>query len=402
MSKFKHFLRTVPMKLYIILAAFIVFAFFSNDFGLVDIQKTAVILAAGVDKEGDTFTLSTQIAVPQGNTAGGSATSTVTVDANGTTVSECISKIFSETGWMPKLVFCDLVILGEEAAKDNAIACFDFFLRNEYMPDSAQIAVCEGTAKELLTSTSAMDDSPTQAIQKLLTQSAQSSGKVMANTLKQFAISYYGASESGYAPYLRTAEQQSSTPGGGSAGESGGGSGSSEGNGAHEKPTVVYNAEQTALFTKGKMTGILSREETFAFSLIKGKVFAGTFTAQEQGKPVAVSILKNDGGVSLNMKSNPKAEVSVKLVLRLFNRGVPAPVNDIAEVTMSEELLQNAETVIRGYLDRLVTACKEADCDLFQLKTQLYRSSLSRFEEWKDLVPNAIETEIKTKIEKIK
>ena len=131
-------------------------------------------------------------------------------------------------------------------------------------------------------------------------------------------------------------------------------------------------------------------------------MFAGTFTAQEQGKPVAVSILKNDGGVSLNMKSNPKAEVSVKLVLRLFNRGVPAPVNDIAEVTMSEELLQNAETVIRGYLDSLVTACKEADCDLFQLKTQLYRSSLSRFEEWKDLVPNAIETEIKTKIEKIK
>lgn len=388
------------MKLYIILAAFLIFAFFSNDFGLVDIQKTAIILAAGVDKEGDTFTLSTQIAVPQGSSAGGASTSTVTVDAKGKTVSDCVSKIFSETGWVPKLVFCDLVILGEEAAKDNAIACFDFFLRNEYMPDSAQIAVCEGTAKELLTSTSAMDDSPTQAIQKLLTQSAQSSGKVMATTLKQFAIGYYGASQSGFAPYLRTAEQESTTPGGGSAGESGG-TGSSEGSGAPEKKAVVYNAEQTALFTKGKMTGLLTREETFAFSLAKGKVFAGTFTAEEDGKPVSVSILKNEGGVSLDTKSNPKAELSVNLKLRLYNRGVPSPVNDIAEVTMSDELLQNAEVVIRGYLDSLVAACQKADCDLFQLKTQLYRSSLSRFEEWKDLVPNAIETEIKTKIEKI-
>ena len=95
------------MKLYIILAAFIVFAFFSNDFGLVDIQKTAVILAAGVDKDGDTFTLSTQIAVPQGSTSGGAATSTVTVDAKGSTVSACISKIFSETDLRAKRSKCE-------------------------------------------------------------------------------------------------------------------------------------------------------------------------------------------------------------------------------------------------------------------------------------------------------
>lgn len=179
MNKFKRFLKTVPMKLYIILAAFIVLAFFSNDFGLVDIQKTAVILAAGVDKKDDVFTLSAQIAVPQNNGAGGASASTVTVDAEGDTVSACLTKIFSETGWVPKLVFCDLIVIGEEAAKDDAMACFDFFLRNEYMPDSAQIAVCEGTAKETLTSTSAMDDSPSQAIQRLFTQSAQSSGKVI-------------------------------------------------------------------------------------------------------------------------------------------------------------------------------------------------------------------------------
>lgn len=396
MNKFKHFLRTVPLKLYIILAAIIVFAFFSNDFGLVDIQKTAVILAAGVDKDGDTFTLSTQIAVPQGSTTGGAATSTVTVDAEGKTVSECVSKIFSETGWVPKLVFCDLVILGEQAAKDNAMACFDFFLRNEYMPDSAQIAVCEGTAKELLTSTSAMDDSPSQAVQKLLTHSAQSSGKIMPNTLKQFAISYYGASKSGYAPFLRTSKQESSA-----AGSGGSSSGSSEGSGKPEEPAVVYKGEETALFQGGKMVGLLSREETFAFALAKGQVFAGTFTAEEKGKPVAVSVLTNDGGVALDTKTNPKAQLSVEMKLRLYNRGVPAPVNDIAEQTMSDELLKNAEEVVRGYLSSLVAACKSADCDLFELKTQLYRSSRERYAEWKELVPSAIETEIKTKITKV-
>lgn len=383
------------MKLYILLAAFLVLAFFSNDFGLVDIQKTAIILAAGVDKEDDEFSLSAQIAVPQGSTTGGAATSTVTVDAKGATVSDCISKIFSETGWVPKLVFCDLVILGENAAKDNAMACLDFFLRNEYMPDSAKIAVCEGTAKALLTSTSAMDNSPSQAIQKLFTHSAESSGKVATNSLKEFAIGYYGASKSGYMPFLRTSEQKSTSA------EGGGNEGGSEGGGKTEEQAVVYIADQTGLFYDGKMTGLLSRDETFAFNLTRGKVFASTFSAEENGNPVAVSILKNDGGVSLDTKNIPKAEVNVSLKLRLFNRGVPSPVEEISEQTMSDELLHNAEEVIRGYLSRLVETCKQANCDLFELKTQLYRSSLSRYEEWKELVPNAIETTIKTNISKI-
>ena len=37
-NKFLRFLRTVPMKLWVILVAVVFFSFFSNDFGLVDIQ----------------------------------------------------------------------------------------------------------------------------------------------------------------------------------------------------------------------------------------------------------------------------------------------------------------------------------------------------------------------------
>lgn len=396
MNKFKQFLKTVPMKLYVLLAAFVMLAFFSNDFGLVDIQKTAVILAAGVDRQDEEFILSTQIAVPQGSTSGGTTASTVTVTASGKTVSDCVSNIFAQTGWVPKLVFCDLVVLGEEAAKEGAMHCFDFFLRNEYMPDSAKIAVCEGTAKELLTSTSAMDDSPSQAIQRLFTDSSEGSGRVYSNSLKQFAIDYYGVSKSGYMPFITTKKQESTSAGGG------GGEGGSEGGGKPQEEAVTYTAEQTAIFQDAKMVGVLSPEETFAFCLTQGKVYAGTFYAEENGTPVSLSILKNDGDVSLDTKSNPKAEVSVELIIRLHNRGVPAPVNDISEQTISDELLKNAEEVIRGYISSLLKTCEEAKCDLFKLRTQLYRSSLSRFSEWKELVPFSIDTEVKTQLSKLK
>lgn len=396
MNKFKRFLRTVPMKIYILLAVFIIFAFFSNDFGLVDIQKTAVILAAGVDKKDDTFTLSAQIAVPQSNGTSGTAASTITVSADGENVSDCLSQIFAETGWVPKLVFCELIVLGEEAAKDNAMSCFDFFLRNEYMPDSAHIAVCKGTAKEILSSTSAMDDSPSQAIQRLFTQSAQSSGKVIANTLKQFAIGYYSVSKSGYAPFLRTTVQKKTNAEGGGS-ESGSASG-----GKQEENAVVYYADETALFQDGKMVDLLTGDETFAFALTRGKVFAGTFVAEEDGAPVALSVLKNEGNVSLDVKNNPKAELKIFMKLRLFNRGVPAPVGDIAEQTMSDELLKNAEETVRRYLEQLVAKINASECDLFNLKTQLYRKSLRKYAEWKELVPSKIDIQIKTELKKIK
>ena len=41
--------RTVP-KFALFLGGILLFAFFSNDFGLIDIQKAAIILAAGIDK----------------------------------------------------------------------------------------------------------------------------------------------------------------------------------------------------------------------------------------------------------------------------------------------------------------------------------------------------------------
>ena len=143
----KRLLRSFPMKLWIILAAIVAITFFSNDFGLVDIQKTAIILAAGIDRTADGFSLTAQIAVPKGSDRTTGGTSSVEIEGQGATVSDCISAIYAKTGWVPKLVFCDLVLLGEEAARANAFDALDFFLRNVYAPDSCLLPVWEAAAK---------------------------------------------------------------------------------------------------------------------------------------------------------------------------------------------------------------------------------------------------------------
>ncbi len=396
--KARNFVRTVPMKLYVLLAAIILFAFFSNDFGLVDIQKTAIILAAGIDKTENGFSLTAQIAVPKGSDRSTGGTSAVEIEAEGDTVSDCVSRIFTKTGWVPKLVFCDLILLGEEAVKEDTIGYLNYFLRNEYMPDSCLLAVCEGSAKELLSSTSAIDDASSLAIEKLFSDAAEKSGMVLTNTLKDFAIDYYGASKSSYLPFLRAIPQPSGDPstggsGGGSSGGSGGGS--SGGSSQEEK---VYTAEETAIFSEGKMVGLLNRNETFALSLLRGNVFAGTFTAEEGGKPITLNVLNNNGGISLDMKGAPTAKLSIDVMVRLCCRGTSAPIEDISSDKVSNEILDSAKDVLTGYIRSLWDTCQSSGCDLFRLKRDLYRSSAAKYAEWKDSLLLVVRPEISAEV----
>lgn len=374
------------MKLYILLTAIVVFAFFSNDFGLVDIQKTAVILAAGVDKTEGGYSVTAQIAVPKGSDRSTGGTSSVNITCSGETVSDCIAQVYAETGWVPKLVFCDLVVLGEAAAKEDAIAALDYFLRNEYMPDSCLLAVSEGYAGDLLSSTSAVDDTSSLAVQKLFSDAAEKSGKVAKNTLREFAIGCFGVSQSGFMPFVRMIEQEGSQNGE-SESQSTAGSGSSgssnSGNSGGSEDTI-YRAEETALFAEGKMVELLSPEETFAFNLLNGNVFSGVFLSEEEGKPVSLTILKNSGNVSLNMKGAPTARFAVGLRVRLYDRSAPAPIEDISQSKPSEEALNFAKEKISAAIDSLWQRTIQSKCDLFKLKQSLYRSSLKKYAEWKD------------------
>ncbi len=396
------------MKFYLLLLGLILFSFFSNDFGLVDIQKTAVILAAGIDKTEEGFSLTAQIAVPKGSDRSQGGTSSVDIESEGATVSDCVSNIFSETGWVPKLVFINLIVIGEEAAKEDVISYLNYFMRNEYMNDSCYLAVCEGKAHDLLTSKSATDDTSALAIQKLFSNAAEKTGKVMPNNLKDFSIGYYGVSKSGYLPYLRSQSQKgaehSPSPG---TGESGGGSSSSSSGSSSgasgDKDEKVYIAEETALFSEGKLVAILPREQTLAFSMLSGNIVSGTFNAKEKdGKAVTLAVIENKGGVSLDMSGAPRVKMQIDLTVRLCCRGTTAPIEDISEDDVSEELLESAKEVLSQYVADLWETGKKSGCDLFHLRRDLYRASLKKYKEWKDFLPEVAEPEIKTEVKSLK
>lgn len=197
------------VRYYLIVAAVLIFLFFSNDFGLTDVQKTAIVMAAGIDREGPTFILTAQIAVPQSSDQGEQAQA-VQIESRGETVAEAFNQINAKTGWYPKLVFCNLLVLGEDTIKSNVFDALDFFIRDEYMSDNCFVAACEGTAKEILNTQTPIDPMSGVAAQKVLSAHAARVGTVAPMTLREFSIGYFNDNKSGYMPIIKPESEQES------------------------------------------------------------------------------------------------------------------------------------------------------------------------------------------------
>ena len=133
-------------RIFLIAAAILLLLFFSNDFGLINIQQTTVVTAIGIDRseEEGKIDVSAQIAMPEGKKA-----SSVLVQG-AETVGEAIAEFNAKTGWYPTLVHCKLVLIGAEATGEDVFSSLDYFLRSEFVEDSCLVPVCEKTAAETL------------------------------------------------------------------------------------------------------------------------------------------------------------------------------------------------------------------------------------------------------------
>ena len=80
------------VRYYLVFIVFLAFLFFSNDFGVLNVQKTAIVMAVGVDREEDTFIVTSQIAVPQSSSQG-KTSETVQLVSRGNTVAQAFEEI---------------------------------------------------------------------------------------------------------------------------------------------------------------------------------------------------------------------------------------------------------------------------------------------------------------------
>ncbi len=380
------------VRYYILLIALLSFLFFSNDFGLMDVQKTAIITAAGIDREGDEFIITSQVAIPQSSTQG-KATEAVQLVSRGKTVAEAFEEINAKTGWYPKLVFCNLIVFGEKAAQENVFDALDFFLRDAYLTDDCQVAVCRGLAKDLLNTSALIDPSSSAAIAKVLSSHAERVGTVRPSNLKDFSIGYFGDSQSGFLPLLKTEEQQEHIGGeqSGSSGESsssssgsgeGGSSSGSEsgspsgGSGEKKEEKPVFSAKETALFVGGRWLETLTAEETFALNATTGKLRLASYSVEAEGATCTLLIKNNQPKIGLNIGKDGRGEVdiSVKLVAGAADYSKAQGLQEIKDIgTPPSGVFAAAEKRLAGAITTAYEKARAIGCDVLRLQERLVK-----------------------------
>lgn len=405
------FRRKTPV-IYVLAVIFLTILFFSNDFGLVDIQKTAIVLAVGIDRENEEFIVNSRIAVPSSSGEQKAAAASIQVETRGDTVGAAIQKINVKTGWYPKLVFLNLIVLGETATEKNTFESLDYFLRNDYMSDDCKICCCEGKAGEKLNTKTTAESIPSLSVGKILSAHSATTGLAAVTTLREFAAGYFGVSNSGYMPVLKVDElsggasdgssgNSSDGASGGSSGEqeggqsgsgqeatdSGGASETSQGDSGGESGGKTFSATETALFSNGVYREKLTKDETFAFLCVNGGVRLATFDAEYGGVNYTLMIKKSKPKIKFFVDdfATPRLSVSLEMIAELQDVSSSQTIVEIAAPGKTKQaVLDEAGKKLTRLIKSVFEKSRANGCDLFDAGKRLQKYESAYYNAYRD------------------
>lgn len=385
--RLKHALSAVYLLIFAVLA----FMFFTNDFGLLDLRKTSVVIGVALDTEGDDVVLTAQLAVPQ-PAENGENTKFNIVTGKGPTIASALNEINVKTGFYPKLVFCKLIVIGESCFDRDLKTLLDYFFRNEYTGLTLSVAACEGKASELIAQQFPCGNSATDVIDKLLSDEARASGNVSTTTVKVLGEKLFSPSECAYMPYLENGilEEEGGGEGGGSGGESGGSGGGGGGSQQCEESELV--CDKCAVFSEGVCKGVLSKDQTFALNLLYGDVRHAFMESGESGEGHVLGLRDCKGDVVFKVEGDSAMlELKFAATVKIQDDERGFSPEKVKEGGVKDEILRTGEDTVCALFESLFNEIKSLGCDVFGLRTKLYKNYYGRYEEMKDGVYDNLE-----------
>ncbi len=407
----------VKHRIVIVVALIFSILYFSNDFALIDIEKTAIIVAMGIDKAEEGVEITAQIGVPQATDQALDNDDTL-ISAKGKTVMDAIETLSKRSGWFPKLSFCNVIIFGKDLANDDISVIVDHLLASEHFQNSALLAVCDGPAKDFLSTPTPLDSISSFALQKVILENGAASSSVLDTNIKDFAESTHGRNKCGYMPYITIisgeAKGQDSSSSATTKWKIGddnrpidglsdtlpleGGSGSGGSGGESKSPTAIFDASKTAVFKDGKIADILTDKETIAFNLLSLPADRVILTAEADGKTSALEIFHSTHKVWLDYGVKPTLNMKMKITVRLADgTSEKGEGNSLGRrATVQQEFLDALEKDLSKTLEGLAARLLNSETDLFGIRNLTYKYHNSSYEDYKK-IPLSV-YEIKTDI----
>lgn len=387
--------------------------FFSNDFGLVDIRKTSIIVAVGVDIEDEEVQVTAQLAVPQPSENGDNVQYTQ-VQGSGKTIAEALNEINSKTGFYPKLQFCKLVLVGEECQKANLFQVLGCFYRRNYNELSAFVAMCKGKASDMLGMTASVDPETSEAIIQVLSSELEKSANVSSVNLKDLAEHNFSESGASYLPFVEANVSGTSEKGGeGDAvgGEKTQSGGQSSQGGQSESGTqsgqsgqgdkADFTARKTAIFQNGEFRGIIDEVQSFALDIIKNQIRLAVLPVSCGDTHITLGFKNVACKIKMKIKDSvPTLIVNFKAKAQVQGKRLEVTPEDVSkDDVVNKEVLNCAAEEVKTRINALYETCKLSGCDLFGAKNLLHKYNHKYFNAFKDDLLSRLNIEYKLDIQ---
>lgn len=414
MKKLKLDVSKCAVVLYWLVFIALLGLFFTNDFGLVDIHKTSIITAVGIDFEEEEVQVTAEVAVPQPSQSGESIKYTQ-VQGSGRTIADALNEINSKTGFYPKLQFCKLILVGETCLERDLFQILGCFYRKNYSELTALVATCEGNAKDMLAMKSDSSDRTSEAIRNVLSDEIKKSANANSTNLKEIANAEFSKSATCYMPYIQVSKpgtsesggdgdnvggesagggsgsgggSSGSESGGGEGGASGGGGGGSSGGqsgGSNEQP-VEFTARKVACFSGGMFKCMLDEQQSFALAVLTSDIRLAVLPCDANDIHYTIGLKNVSGGAELKVKDGvPEVNFSFFATAQIQGARVKVdPEKTVDDDRVPEEVLKGAEQELERRMVALYDACKENKCDILQLGDQLYKFNNKYYEAFKN------------------
>lgn len=399
-------MKTFKIRVALILGALLAIFYFSSDFALIDIEKTAIIVAIGIDEgENSRYKITAQIAIPQA-TDTAAANDDAVVIGDGNTVMEGIQNIGAKTGWHPKLSFCSLVLIGRKVAENGVKDVIDYFIVSEKVQNSAIVAMADDKAGEILTSKTPLDAISSFAVSKIVLKSRWMTNTVPNANLRKIALSEYSPSKSSFMPVIKPIKENTKSKeggsssitastksggsegsGGGSGGGGGGGGGESSGgsSGGKDVPDKVYDASTLAVFSDFKLKGEFDEELTQIFNMLMGPLGESYITLENGDEKTLLALSNGTRSVKVNLEKKPTIEIKLSFKVEVSDSSKGYALDKLnRRSVVDEDTITKVTDKLNVLLLKLVDKVKESGADALLIRDKIYKYSNSRFEEFKN------------------
>lgn len=331
-----------------------------------EVGNLAIVTGLGIDKgpKGNEIRLVLQVGDMTKDDKGGGESKGIILDSSGVSIQSCIEELKIQTSRNLYLSHNQVIIIGEQQAKEG-IACFmDWFIRNENTRMEVPIIVAKEDSKVVLETKTDQDKISAFAIKNMVKNQTSSVYYTKINLLS-FISGYMDKTTAPICPIV---------------------SAISDSDGKQ-----VLSMSGTAIFKEGKMKGELNVEQTDGLMWILGKSKKHNVIVEGESGNAALSIINSESSIDCYMENGTLINtVKVKAEFTLseltgFKGNELRDIVGIIEEMVKSELNYRIESVLQ--------ASRNYECDIFGFGAFFYRSNPKEFEKifpnWNEMYKNS-------------